>query len=218
MNSARLRSFVLRQKAIAEGKDSYFTGVPCCRGHLAYRRVDNNHCLACVAEPRPTQNHSAFWTEARLAVLRRGLDVGDSRSTIAARLGTTRNAICGEIWRMGWNSGPKPVIIKPKSEKPTASKAKPESAVPKAKPESAVPKAKPETAVPKAHLATNSAPIVSMLRVFGAGPAHAALTASQCRWPNGSPHDDTFHFCPEQAQMGQRYCVEHREVSRRKYD
>lgn len=40
--------------AKAEGRKTYFTGKPCCRGHLAERRTVGRSCLACNAEFRET--------------------------------------------------------------------------------------------------------------------------------------------------------------------
>lgn len=36
-----------RQIAIREGRKTYFTGVPCIRGHIANRRTNNKICLEC---------------------------------------------------------------------------------------------------------------------------------------------------------------------------
>jgi 5-methylcytosine-specific restriction endonuclease McrA len=36
-----------RQQAIAAGKRRYFTGVPCPKGHISERTVDNSGCVAC---------------------------------------------------------------------------------------------------------------------------------------------------------------------------
>lgn len=41
-----------RQEALARGLKRYFTGIPCCRGHIAERRTSTGFCLAC--EPRKT--------------------------------------------------------------------------------------------------------------------------------------------------------------------
>jgi GcrA cell cycle regulator len=35
------------------------------------------------------------------------------------------------------------------------------------------------------------------------------LTNSTCRWPNGDPGDDDFHFCAAQCDVGQPYCEYH---------
>lgn len=39
-----------RRKAKARGDAKYFTGVPCCRGHLADRATINGRCMACARE------------------------------------------------------------------------------------------------------------------------------------------------------------------------
>jgi hypothetical protein len=39
---------ISRAKAKARGLKKYFTGKPCCRGHVAERRTDNRCCVVCV--------------------------------------------------------------------------------------------------------------------------------------------------------------------------
>jgi GcrA cell cycle regulator len=48
----------------------------------------------------------------------------------------------------------------------------------------------------------------------GAGPAIAALTARQCAWPLGDPHEDDFHFCckPRNPGADPPYCEGHTTV------
>lgn len=43
-------SGILRNIAIAEGKSTYFTGIPCKRGHISERRVLGKVCLQCCKE------------------------------------------------------------------------------------------------------------------------------------------------------------------------
>lgn len=38
---------VTRTEAQAAGLSRYFTGVPCCRGHVAERQLPSGNCLAC---------------------------------------------------------------------------------------------------------------------------------------------------------------------------
>ena len=44
-----------RQKAMESGAKTYFTGIPCRRGHLAHRRVANRSCLQCSRDSARTQ-------------------------------------------------------------------------------------------------------------------------------------------------------------------
>jgi hypothetical protein len=41
---------ISREDALAQGLKRYFTGKPCKRGHLAERRVPNQHCCQCSRE------------------------------------------------------------------------------------------------------------------------------------------------------------------------
>ena|ERR1700731_3040976 len=38
-----------RREALEKGEKSFFTGVPCIRGHVAKRSTENGSCYACLA-------------------------------------------------------------------------------------------------------------------------------------------------------------------------
>lgn len=44
---AELKTIVSKSEAIEKGLSSYFTGIPCKRGHVHSRNVKNGHCLMC---------------------------------------------------------------------------------------------------------------------------------------------------------------------------
>lgn len=44
------RRCIEKDKALAVGDSTYFTGKPCKRGHISYRRVSNNICVQCAKE------------------------------------------------------------------------------------------------------------------------------------------------------------------------
>lgn len=39
------------------------------------------------------------------------------------------------------------------------------------------------------------------------------LNIHTCRWPNGDPRDDDFHFCGKKVQAGNIYCDEHSKIA-----
>lgn len=43
---------ITRKEALALGLKRYFTGKPCCHGHVAERQSDNGKCLRCRMEQR----------------------------------------------------------------------------------------------------------------------------------------------------------------------
>lgn len=49
-----------KQNAIKEGKDTYFTGKPCKRGHLSHRRTSNSICIDCSKEVYHTTDRDNY--------------------------------------------------------------------------------------------------------------------------------------------------------------
>lgn len=164
----------------------------------------------------------ADWTDERIALLTKLHAEGRSASQIASELGggVTRNAVIGKAHRLklpapsleGATSAGLPSSPKRTPERPRRAAGPTELAMPIYNPSKVSP------IVP--------APSASQPEPTGAGPAHAALQACDCRWPLGDPASDTFRFCAKpcvraqdmpRARNGQlrvpTYCVAHYELS-----
>lgn len=135
-----------------------------------------------------------MWTEENVETLRKLWGEGVSSGVIASRLGTTRNAVCGKVDRLGLparitkmarpNAGPpargerRPVQPKPRADKrvnnPDDDRYAPPAPCPDARP-------------------------VALL--------HAR--EDDCRWPEGDVGSDDFHFCGAPKERGQSYCPYH---------
>jgi hypothetical protein len=57
----------IKAAALAAGKATYFTGVPCKNGHVAERRTDNRLCVECVKIRSRRYYHSNLGAERRRA-------------------------------------------------------------------------------------------------------------------------------------------------------
>lgn len=62
-----------RDEALAQGKPTYISGIPCRRGHLSERRVSNHNCLECVrlrqqewraSNPEASRERGRAWQKA----------------------------------------------------------------------------------------------------------------------------------------------------------
>jgi hypothetical protein len=42
--------FISRKEAMRQGLSSFFTGIPCKRGHIAPRKIHSSHCVLCIKE------------------------------------------------------------------------------------------------------------------------------------------------------------------------
>ena len=140
------------------------------------------------------------WTDDRVATLTKLWADGLSASQIAAELGgVTRNAVIGKVHRLGLSGRAKPANSSAKRQKPARRSYN----------------AKPRTA------GRDGIPIRS-----GAGmSARAAvedlekpeskkldlvdLTEKTCKWPDGDPATDDFHFCGNNTKDDSPYCEYH---------
>lgn len=56
-----------REEAIAHGDTYYFTGKPCCHGHVTFRYVNGNHCRSCIAHKSRKHTEAIFDAEGHLS-------------------------------------------------------------------------------------------------------------------------------------------------------
>lgn len=168
---------------------------------------------------------SAFpgWNDANVAELGRLWDAGDSASTIAGKIGATRNAVIGKIHRLGLSGRPNGYFrpeatavvvitppIRPKTPARTvaalsnlATKAVAALAT-RARP----PAVKPPPPPPLARSMAPSTEVRSTLQ---------DRTERMCPWPFGDPSDiDNYRCCGGPKDFRAAYCDHHAAVAKGK--
>jgi GcrA cell cycle regulator len=140
---------------------------------------------------------SPVWSAETLARLRELVAEGLSSTAIAAKLGLTRNAVCGA--RTRHHIPPPQPLPKPKSaprhdRAPTARFRALQRELPR-----------PE----------RPAPVRDPHPVGKDGVALVQLEWWMCRWPLPQSHGSAMRFCGQPAVTGQPYCGEHAQKSRR---
>ena len=139
------------------------------------------------------------WCDERVLRLRELLGKGFSYGMIASELGTTRNAICGKVSRMGLaETKPRPAVKVEQKRPPRPSRPFNGGRV--------------STAVVVERTPPRSEP-----EVYGPpGPAKTffELTESECRWPLGGLYDPAVYFCAAPRVVGAHpYCTLHMRMS-----
>lgn len=153
-----------------------------------------------------------IWQDDREATLKKLWRDGYSASQCAAKMGTTRNAICGKVHRLGLPSRKKEV------RKPTPAYLRPvvrTSRVIRVKPIGRQMRVEEEfNALPSEirDLPPDTSPDACTI---------AELTDTSCRWPMGDPDEPTFRYCGSAKRAGS-YCPRHarmayRPVGERRY-
>ena len=156
------------------------------------------------------------WTDERVELLRKLWAEGLSASQIAAQLGgVSRNAVIGKVHRLKLSSRGRaaPAQTRQKKPKPAGTKAQRPAAAPRAMPQTVGATAlkvdyEAEPAVrPSARQAENVVvPISRHLKL-------AELTDKTCKWPNGDPLTEEFHFCGNDSLETGPYCTYHARLA-----
>jgi GcrA cell cycle regulator len=155
------------------------------------------------------------WNDERTALLTKLWAAGASASVIASRLGddVSRNAVIGKVHRLGL-PGRHTTSRRPK---PRLSQSC-GGAVPRPAPlGSNQPVRSIHGLAPQPGALPASA--LRIVRCSDEQPEAAPgvslfdLKESMCRWPEGDPKDDDFHFCGKHAEDGQSYCDLHRRLA-----
>ena len=156
------------------------------------------------------------WTDERVELLRKLWAEGLSASQIAAQLGgVSRNAVIGKVHRLKLSSRGRaaPAQTRQKKPKPAGTKAQRPAAAPRAMPQTVGATAlkvdyESEPAVrPSARPAENVVvPISRHLKL-------AELTDKTCKWPNGDPLTEEFHFCGNDSLETGPYCTYHARLA-----
>ena len=144
------------------------------------------------------------WSDERIALLTQLWAEGLSASKIASRLGdVTRNAVIGKVHRLGL---PGRVTASRKASqrsapRPTRSAFQSISGSLALKPRcSPAPAPKPRLAIVRQPVEKPDAPPGAQL---------LDLEEHMCRWPEGDPKQEGFHFCGRRTTEGQSYCLRH---------
>ena len=138
------------------------------------------------------------WTDERVEQLKQMWLDGLSASQIAGRLGgVTRNAVIGKVHRLGLSGRGAPTrVTRRRPSTPRAPRA--QSTTPRRE------QAAKQAAAP--------APEPEELEVISDPDAQAnllELNEQTCKWPNGDPGDENFHFCGQRSAPGMPYCAAH---------
>ncbi len=156
------------------------------------------------------------WTDERVELLRKLWAEGLSASQIAAQLGgVSRNAVIGKVHRLKLSSRGRAAPAQNRQKKPKP--AGPKAPRPVSSPRS-VPQTMGATALkadydaepvyrPAARQVENVVvPISRHLKL-------AELTDRTCKWPNGDPLTEEFHFCGNDSLETGPYCTYHARLA-----
>ena len=151
------------------------------------------------------------WNDERTALLTKLWAEGASASVIASRLGddVSRNAVIGKVHRLGL-PGRHTASRRPKPRLPQSCGG----AVPRPAP---LGSNQPVCSIHDLAPQSGALPAPTLRIVRCSDEQHEAapgvslfdLKESMCRWPEGDPKDDGFHFCGQYAEDGQSYCARH---------
>lgn len=157
------------------------------------------------------------WTEERVEALRKLWAEGLSASQIAAQLGgVSRNAVIGKVHRLKLSSRGRATAA-PSRQKKTA---QPAPAKPQARMQPAPRPATPSVGANalQAQFDAQPAPRPAPRPVDNVVPISRNLQLVQlnertCKWPNGDPLADDFHFCGNESMEGGPYCRFHAKIA-----
>lgn len=160
------------------------------------------------------------WTDERVEILKKLWADGLSASQIAAQLGgVSRNAVIGKVHRLNLpgriKSGGQ---VKARAKRTTSAPRAPNyanrssgTARPMGRSSgSAALKADTE-AVAYQHIETR--PIEDVVVPISRRLALLELTEKTCKWPNGDPLQDNFHFCGNDSDEATPYCSYHNKLA-----
>ncbi|NRA87410.1 MAG: GcrA cell cycle regulator [Rhizobiales bacterium] len=157
------------------------------------------------------------WTDDRVELLKKLWNDGLSASQIANQMGgVTRNAVIGKVHRLGLSGRVTSTRGRAASKtgKTAASKQRSQRREPK------MPniggntafKTAPETkAMPI--IEEKVVPLTLVETVIGNNISIFDLTEYTCRWPEGDPSTNDFHFCGSRNDGSGPYCEKHAEVA-----
>ena len=153
------------------------------------------------------------WTEERVELLRKLWAEGLSASQIAAQLGgVSRNAVIGKVHRLKLSGRGRSTAAPARQKKPAA--------------------AKTARAAPARNMAASVGATALQVQFDAEPVAHrqlrvvedvvvpisrrldlTQLTERTCKWPNGDPLSEDFHFCGNEAGETGPYCAYHARLA-----
>ncbi|MEP9370642.1 GcrA family cell cycle regulator [Mesorhizobium sp. KR1-2] len=165
-----------------------------------------------------------MWTDERVETLRKLWAEGLSASQIAAQLGgVSRNAVIGKVHRLKLSSRGRTTAAPARQKKPiqTTTAVKTTAA------------ARPTAAAPAPRTVMASIGATALQTQFDAEPVARQylrpsenvvvpisrhlqliqLTERTCKWPNGDPLTEEFHFCGNEAGETGPYCKYHSKIA-----
>ena len=149
------------------------------------------------------------WTEERVEILKKLWQDGHSASQIAAELGgVTRNAVIGKVHRLGLSGRGQPTSTIKRQRR--ARRAPSGGGRSRRILSIGATALKADYALAVAHelrpLDDIVVPIAKRLSID-------RLTEKTCKWPNGDPGDEDFHFCGHDSLENGPYCEYHARVA-----
>lgn len=146
---------------------------------------------------------TSWWTDERVALLRKKWEEGVSAGQIGALMGCTRNAVIGKVTRMGLGrritnfrlagklGAQRRRINQRREEAKTATERKTSRVAELLKSEGFVPRDD------------------DVVMPVESRKSMETLTDHCCRWPVGDPLEKDFYFCGQPRVPGIAYCVAH---------
>ncbi len=149
------------------------------------------------------------WTDERVDILKKLWQDGHSASQIAAELGgVTRNAVIGKVHRLGLSGRGQPTsTIKRQRRTRRASSGGPRTRRTLSIGATAL---KAEYAVA---VARDLRPLDDIVVPIAKRLSIDRLTEKTCKWPNGDPGEEDFHFCGHDSLENGPYCEYHARVA-----
>jgi len=139
------------------------------------------------------------WTDERVDLLKKLWSEGLSASQIAAQLGgVSRNAVIGKVHRLKLSSRGRATAA-PARQKKAATQG------------STVTKSVTRAAEPVARHYIR--PVENVVVPISRRLQLVELTERTCKWPNGDPLAEDFHFCGNDAAETGPYCTYHSKVA-----
>lgn len=149
------------------------------------------------------------WTDERVETLKKLWAEGLSASQIAAQLGgVTRNAVIGKVHRLNLSGRAKPASSAPRPRKArTSSPHRP------ARHYTAGNTALKTHAHPAPRRLPSPVPVEDIVVPISLNVKLMQLKDTMCKWPQGDPASDDFHFCGHKTWNNLPYCEYHSRIA-----
>lgn len=176
------------------------------------------------------------WTDERVELLTKLWGDGLSASQIAAQLGgVSRNAVIGKVHRLKLSRRGTTPATAPRTKKATtttttatATAATPAPAAPRVSMNTGATASPVRSTVIKSvgatalkveedieieDVSTDIRPTDDVVIPISRHLTLMQLTERTCKWPNGDPMHDDFHFCGHEAEEATPYCAYHSKLA-----